>query len=109
MFRSTVNVLGEISSIRKDFETYGLKRTKIGIKKASRSPKLLNFANDVSELNDEKLKRAYSMPEGVNKITSILANQNTSEEPKGQGFRENLFRRSSQAVSSLEIDSYKKL
>ena len=60
-------------------------------------------------MNDEKLKRARSMPEGVNKITSSFTTQNNLEEHKAQGFRENLFRRSSQAVSSLEIDSYRKL
>ena len=109
MVRNTVNVLGEISSFRKDIEIYGLKRTKVGIKKTNRSPRFLNFANDVSELNDEKLKRAHSMPEGVNKITSSFVTQNNLQEQKAQGFRENLFRRSSQAVSSLEIDSYKKL
>ena len=109
MVRNTVNVLGEISSFRKDIEICGLKRTKVGIKKTNRSPKLLNFANDVSEMNDEKLKRARSMPEGVNKITSSFTTQNNLQEQKAQGFRENLFRRSSQAVSSLEIDSYRKL
>ena len=109
MVRNTVNVLGEISSFRKDIEICGLKRTKVGIKKTNRSPKLLNFANDVSEMNDEKLKRARSMPEGVNKITSSFVTQNNLQEQKAQGFRENLFRRSSQAVSSVEIDSYRKL
>ena len=60
-------------------------------------------------MNDEKLRRARSMPEGVNKITSSFVTQNNLQEQKAQGLRENLFRRSSQAVSSVEIDSYRKL
>ena len=53
------------------------------------SYKHLNFANDVSELNDEKLKRAYSMPEAVNKITNSSATQNSDEKKKAQGFQKN--------------------